>query len=108
MSEPDDRPSLRWTLLGTQGAALLAILSFCLVEAGVGFAQLKELTLVAGIAGTVGAILSARNNHNQITLEKRDQALERSIRQSSTGIPWYVAPVLWIPTLMLLVIWYVS
>jgi len=41
-----------------------------------------------------------------LDFDARQQAIENSIRQSAIAISWYAAPVLWIPVVMLLTIWF--
>jgi len=43
-----------------------------------------------------------------VPVEVRQRMTEKSIQASQSGIPWYIAPVLWIPISMLSLIWYFS
>lgn len=102
----DDNKSKKWALFGVQGAALTTILSVSWYESGLGFEELRHIALIASAIGAVSSVGAFRQDYNEIKPEVRDRAIERSKRQSEAGIPWYAAPVFWIPVVMLLTIWY--
>jgi len=49
-----------------------------------------------------------RGTNGEVPREIRDRTADRSARASQKGIPWYIAPVLWVPVSMLSAIWYFS
>ena len=106
LTDFNDRRLMKWTLLLTQLAGIIAILSFTLHVAGVGLDQFKPVSLFAAVAAMLSAFASSRRPADSDDPDTRQQAIDRSIRQSAIGIPLYAAPVLWVPVVMLLTIWF--
>ena len=42
-----------------------------------------------------------RNIHREVPSTARKRTIQRAIQDGEKGIPWYVAPILWIPVSML-------
>ena len=106
LTDFNDRHLIKWTLLLTQLAGLVAIVTFTLHVAGVGLDQFKPVSLFAGVAAMLSAFASSRRRADSVDPDTRQQAIDRSIRQSASSIPLYAAPVLWVPVVMLLTIWF--
>ena len=58
------------------------------------------------IASIVCYFNSGRGKDGEVPSEIRDRVTERSTQARRKGIPWYIAPVVWVPISMLSVIWY--
>ena len=95
-----------WTLVAVQACALVTIASFCWHLSGFGFAQLKSIVLFSSVTGALSAVASYWSARNTANPQARENSIARSHRQIEEGIPWYAAPVLWVPLVMLVAIWY--
>ena len=58
------------------------------------------------VASLVCYFSSGRGIDGEVPDEVRDRAIDRVVRASQKGIPWYIAPVVWVPVSMLSIIWY--
>ena len=58
------------------------------------------------VASFICYFTSGRGPNGEVPAEIREQMAERSILASQRGIPWYIAPALWVPVWMLSLIWY--
>ena len=47
-----------------------------------------------------------RNIHREVPSAAKRRIIQTAIRDGEIGVPWYIAPVVWIPVSMLTTIWY--
>ena len=58
------------------------------------------------VASLVCYFSAGRVTESGVSREIRDRAADRAALASHKGIPWYIAPVFWVPISMLSIIWY--
>jgi len=58
------------------------------------------------VASLITYFNAGRGANGEVPSAIRDRAVDKSAQARQRGIPWYTAPVLWVPISMLSIIWY--
>ena len=103
-------PPIGWYIILVLGFFFVLSVSFMIYRGLARFDPWQDLfPVIAQFVAIVSIILyfNRRGNfEDEVASETRDKMNQKAIRASGKGVPWYVAPVLWIPVSMLATIWY--